>query len=117
MEDRTLVCKHCNGTGICKQAKDKISKTEKKFLRNEDVIYYEEGEIVDYHWRSGEPVRGKSIERHSYKPIYGDCHYRYKDCVICGKTEIVCDQEPDELLCKVCDGKGYILGTQLSKLS
>ena len=92
-------CLHCEGTGICRQRtvetkEEKVSRTER--ARDNDGDYYDR-EVYDY------------------TSVYKKCI-----CKICGEGAEVEVQrrgsskpidivrEPEQLICKVCTGSGYI---------
>ncbi|HLP46238.1 MAG TPA: hypothetical protein VK469_09840 [Candidatus Kapabacteria bacterium] len=82
MNNEVLECKHCKGTGLCKQS---IVKSRSVSLES-DYELDEDGDLrVDYH------------------------DYYRSVCEICGSTkEVENDRDNSRLVCKVCNGKGYI---------
>jgi len=106
MNPESLVCKHCNGTGVCQQAIKSVVKVE-EFIGTEKSHYQEA--TGDCHWRSGEPET-RWVEYD--KAVYRNIDHYYNKCVICGKTGVA--KEPDNLKCKVCNGKGYMLTSEIT---
>jgi hypothetical protein len=90
-------CLHCEGTGLCHQSIKAISRKEAKY--HEDTVR-EDGD-----W-------------HTVSVLDYTLAWQKAICKICGKTpEVLAEgpafdeaiyQEPEQLICQVCGGSGYI---------
>ena len=87
MNNQVLECKHCNGTGLCKQS---IVKSRYEPYAEYDV----DGEVA----------------------ISGSHSYYRSVCEICGSTQELKDERDSRLVCKVCNGKGYLLVSDLKQV-